>query len=86
VAQAQQAAVPVIGFLNLGTQEQMTDFLTEFRQGLSESGFVEGRNVVIEYRFARNEPARLKEWAADFARRPVAIIVVSGYLAAFAAI
>jgi ABC-type uncharacterized transport system substrate-binding protein len=52
---------------------------------LSESGFVEGRNVVIEYRFARNESARLKEWAADFARRRVAVIVAAGYAAAFAA-
>ena len=84
-ARAQQQATPTIGFLTLGTQEGAVDFITAFRKGLSESGFVEGRNVAVEYQFARNESARLKEWAADFAHRQVAVIVASGYLAAFAA-
>jgi putative ABC transport system substrate-binding protein len=84
-ARAQQPTMPMVGFMYLGTQEGATDFITAFRKGLSESGFVEGRNVVIEYRFARNESARLKEWAADFARRQVAVIVALGYAAAFAA-
>jgi putative ABC transport system substrate-binding protein len=82
---AQVPGMPVVGFMTLGTQEGSTDFINGFRKGLSESGFVEGRNLVIEYRFARNESSRLKEWAADFARRQVAVIVASGYLAAFAA-
>src|SRR5262245_6908082 len=73
-----------IGFMNLGTEEGSTSFITAFRKGLSEGGFVEGRNVVVEYRFARNEPARLKDWAADFASRQVAVIVASGYAGAFA--
>jgi putative ABC transport system substrate-binding protein len=84
-ARAQQRAMPLIGLLTLGTQEGATDFITAFRKGLSESGFVEGRNVTVEYRFARNQSARLPEWAADFARRKVAVIVAAGYAAAFAA-
>jgi putative ABC transport system substrate-binding protein len=81
----QPGKLPVIGYLTLGTREGATNSIAGLRKGLSESGFVEGGNVVIEYRFARNESARLKEWAADFARRPVAVIVAGGYLAAFAA-
>jgi putative ABC transport system substrate-binding protein len=81
----QQARMPVIGFLTLSSQEGATAVVAAFREGLNESGFVEGRNVAVEYRFARNESARLREWAADFARRQVAIIVTSGYLGAFAA-
>ena len=84
-ARAQQLGTPTIGFLTLSTQEDVTDFITSFRKGLSESGFVEGHNVVVEYRFARNDFARLPEWAADFARRRVAVIVAAGYAASFAA-
>jgi putative ABC transport system substrate-binding protein len=84
-ARAQQPTHPTIGFINLGSQEGATDFITAFRKGLSESGFVEGGNVVIEYRFARNDFARLPEWAADFARRQVAVIVANGFAPAFAA-
>jgi putative ABC transport system substrate-binding protein len=83
-ARAQQLGTPTIGFLTLSTQEGTTDFITSFRKGLSESGFVEGHNVVVEYRFARNDFARLPEWAADFARRRVAVIVAAGYAASFA--
>jgi ABC-type uncharacterized transport system substrate-binding protein len=84
-ARAQRPAIPMIGYITLGSQEGTAAAIPAFRKGLSESGFVEGRNVVIEYRFARNEFARLKEWAADFARRQVAVIVAEGYAAAFAA-
>jgi putative ABC transport system substrate-binding protein len=84
-AHAQQTAMPTIGFITLGSEEGTASFISGFRKGLSEAGFVEGRNVVIEYRFARNEPARLKDWAADLARRRVAVIVASGNAAAFAA-
>ena len=72
-ARAQQLATPTIGFLTLSTQEGLTDYFTSFRKGLSESGFVEGRNVAIEKRFARNDSDRLPEWAADFARRREAL-------------
>jgi putative ABC transport system substrate-binding protein len=84
-ARAQQPATPTIGYLTLGTQEGAVDFIAAFRKGLSESGFVEGRNVAVEYRFARNQSDRLPEWAGDFARRQVAVIIAQGYLAAFAA-
>ena len=82
---AQRPAIPTIGLITLSSQEGATSGITAFRKGLSESGCVEGRNVAIEYRFARNEFARLPEWAADFARRQVAVIVALGYAAAFAA-
>jgi len=84
-ARAQRPAIPTIGLITLGSQEGATNEITAIRKGLSESGFVEGRDVVIEYRFARNESTRLPEWAADFARRQVAVIVALGYAAAFAA-
>jgi putative ABC transport system substrate-binding protein len=84
-AGAQQLAIPTIGYFTLGTQEGSTDFITSFHKGLSESGFIEGRNVAIEYRFARNDSAQLPEWATDFTRRQVAVIVAGGYAAAFAA-
>jgi putative tryptophan/tyrosine transport system substrate-binding protein len=82
---AQQPALPTIGFITLGSQEASASFLAGFRTGLGETGHIEGRNVVIEYRFARNESDRLAEWMADYVRRRVAVIVASGYLAAFAA-
>lgn len=84
-AWAQRPTTPTIGFITLGSQEGATDFITAFRKGLNETGLAEGGNVSIEYRFARNELARLPEWAADFARRRVAVIVAIGYAAAFAA-
>ena len=84
-ARAQQQGIQTIGFMTLGSEEGATNSISAFRKGLSEGGFVEGRNVAIEYRFARNESARLKDWVADFARRQVAVIVAIGYAAAFAA-
>jgi putative tryptophan/tyrosine transport system substrate-binding protein len=71
-ARAQQPAKPVIGFLDFGTSE--TTNLTAFREGLSEGGFIEGRNLTIEYRFADGDVARLQELAADLVRRRVAVI------------
>ena len=73
-ATAQQAAVPVIGFLDLYSPEPSAQLLAAFRKGLSETGYVEGRNVTIEYRSAGNEAARLPELAADLVRRGVAVI------------
>jgi putative tryptophan/tyrosine transport system substrate-binding protein len=64
-ARAQQPAMPVIGYLYLGTPEGGARFLAAFRKGLSETGFVEGQNVAIEFRWAHNELDRLAELAAD---------------------
>jgi putative ABC transport system substrate-binding protein len=74
-ARAQQAAVPVVGFLGSETREQSEGRVREFLQGLGEAGFVDGRNVVIEYRWADGDNARLPALAADLARRQVAVIV-----------
>jgi putative ABC transport system substrate-binding protein len=84
-ARGQQTAMPVIGFLYLGSPEPFVSSLTAFRQGLSETGFIEGRNVTIEYRFARNEPDRVREFAAELVRRRVAVIVAPGFQAITAA-
>jgi putative tryptophan/tyrosine transport system substrate-binding protein len=73
-ARAQQPAMPVIGYLYLGTPEGGARFLAAFRKGLSETGFVEGQNVAIEFRWAHNELDRLAELAADLVRRRVAVI------------
>ena len=66
--------MPVIGYLYVGTPEANAATVVAFRKGLSEGGFVEGRNVVIEYCFAQNDSARLPELAADLVRRRVAVI------------
>jgi len=75
---AQQAAMPVIGFLHPASPDTYADRLRAFRQGLREAGFVEGESAVIEYRWAENRFDRLPELAAELVRRPVAVIVTSG--------
>ena len=80
-ARAQQPAMPVIGYLYSGTPEASASWVAAFRKGLSESGFSEGHNVAIEYRWAYNDPARLPELAADLVRRRVAAIVTPGIAA-----
>ena len=77
-ARAQQPAMPVIGFLYPTSFDAETDRLRAFRQGLSDTGYVEGENVAIEYRFAQNQLERLPALAADIVRQRVAVIVVSG--------
>jgi putative tryptophan/tyrosine transport system substrate-binding protein len=78
VARAQQPAMPVIGFLHIAFPGPYTQHLVAFRQGLKQSGYVEGQNVAIEYRWASNETDRLPELAADLVRRQVALIVAAG--------
>jgi putative tryptophan/tyrosine transport system substrate-binding protein len=74
---AQRPAMPVIGFLSPATAEDLHDNrVNAFRQGLNDSGFVEGQNVTIEYRWAENQNDRLPALAADLVRRQVAVIAV----------
>jgi putative ABC transport system substrate-binding protein len=73
-ARAQQPAMPVVGYLSSSSPEANPHMLAGFRKNLSEVGFVEGRNVAIEYRWARNEYDRLPELAADLVRHEVAVI------------
>jgi putative ABC transport system substrate-binding protein len=77
-ARAQPLAMPVIGFLDSRSPDVLTDRLRVFRQGLRSTGYVEGENVAILYRWAENQSDRLPILAAELARRPVAVIVASG--------
>jgi len=77
-ARAQQSSIPVVGFLYPGVPELSTGIVAAFRKGLGETGFAEGRNVTVEFRFAYNDNARLPELAADLVRRRVAAIVTPG--------
>jgi putative ABC transport system substrate-binding protein len=78
VADAQQPAMPVIGWLHSGTPAGFADPTAAFLQGLNEAGFTEGRNVAIEYRWAENQIDRLPALAADLARRQVSVMAASG--------
>jgi putative ABC transport system substrate-binding protein len=80
-----RAQPQVVGFLNGAAQELYTKFLREFRRGLNEMGFVEGQNVVVEYRWAENHYERLPELAADLIRRQVTVIAATSTPAALAA-
>jgi putative tryptophan/tyrosine transport system substrate-binding protein len=72
---AQQPAMPVVGFLDIGSPRPDASYVAAFRQGLAEAGFVEGRTVAIEYRWANNQGARLAPLAAELVQRRVAVIV-----------
>jgi putative ABC transport system substrate-binding protein len=84
-ARAQQPSMPVVGFLNGASAAGYTKFLSEFRRGLNSMGFVEGQNVVVEYRWAEGHYERLPELAADLIRRQVAVIAATSTPAALAA-
>jgi putative ABC transport system substrate-binding protein len=85
-ARAQKAAVPTIGFLRPGSPESNAHLVAAFRQGLNEAGYIEGRNVTVEYRWALNFSGQLPELAADLVRLRVAVIVTPGSTAAAAAV
>ncbi len=74
-ARAQQSAMPVVGYLNLGLAGARRDDVVAFQRGLNELGFVEGRNVLIEYRWANDQYERLPDLAADLIQRRVTVIV-----------
>jgi putative ABC transport system substrate-binding protein len=77
-AHAQQATTPVIGFIDSRSPDAIAERLRAYRQGLKESGYVEGENVAIAYRWAENQIDRLPELAADLVRRQVAVIATAG--------
>jgi ABC-type uncharacterized transport system substrate-binding protein len=77
-ARAQQKAMPVIGFLGIGSPGPVAPSVAAFRQGLSENGYVEGQNLAIEYRWAEESDDRLPALAADLVGRKVDVIVTQG--------
>ena len=84
-ARAQQAPMPVIGFLGAGSAAPFAPQMAVFRQGLAVAGYLEGRNVAIEYRFAEGQYGRLSAMAEEMVRRQVAVIVAFPIPAAVAA-
>jgi putative ABC transport system substrate-binding protein len=78
VARAQQSAMPVVGFFASVAADGFEPFVAEFRRGLKEAGYIEGQNVIIEYRWAENRYDRLPALAADLVARLVTVIVAAG--------
>ena len=78
VARAQQAVIPVIGFLSSSALAERARYLPAFRQGVRETGYVEGQNVVIVHRFAENQTGRLPALATELVHRQVAVIAANG--------
>ena len=85
VARAQQRAVPVVALVNGSAADVSGNIVAAFRKGLDETGYVEGQNVAVEYRWAENQVDRLPALAGDLVRRRVAVIVAVGTEAALAA-
>jgi ABC-type uncharacterized transport system substrate-binding protein len=77
-ARAQQPAMPVIGFLRSSSAANSAQFVGAFQRGLGEAGFVEGRNVAIDYRWTEDQPDRLPAIAAELVQRRAAVIVATG--------
>src|SRR5213082_3878362 len=84
-ARAQQPAMPVIGFLSSVSQAQTRHMTAAFQRGLGETGYFDGRNVTIEYRFADGQYDCLPAWASEMVRRPVSVLLAAGPPAALAA-
>ncbi len=77
-ARAQQVALPVMGFMDSGSPVPNAQLVAALKQGLNKSGYVEGQNLSIEYRWAEGNYSRLPELATDLVRRQVAVIVATG--------
>jgi len=77
-ARAQQRALPVVGYLHSGSPEAYAPLVAAFRKGLGEAGYIEGRSVAVEYRFANDQADRLAELIGDLVRRKVSVIAVAG--------
>src|SRR5882724_10926213 len=82
---AQQPSMPVVGIISAGSRLGFEDLLARFRAGLREFGYVEGQNVVIEYRFAEGQFDQLPRLAEDLARRGLAIMISTGVGSSLAA-
>src|SRR5262245_52860681 len=85
-ARAQQVAIPTVGYLYLGISEPHAHRVAAFRKGLSDTGYVEGTNVAIAFRWANNQIDRLPELAADLVRQGVNVIVAAGDMSAALAV
>src|SRR5215831_6025610 len=85
VARAQQAAMPVIGFVSVGAVDAVAGYVAAFRRGLGETGYVEGQNVTVEYHWLEGQYGGLPALMADLVRRRVAAIAAIGTPAAIAA-
>ena len=79
---AQQVAMPVVGYLDVGSPTGSAHFVAAFRRGLSEAGYFDGSNIRIEYRWADGHNDRLRELAVDLVRRQVTVIATPGSTAA----